>query len=63
MYFYRGFCKYLNTDLAILLDIGTKPMPQSINRLVTLMDLDQSIGGACGEIEVEMKEFSFLGAA
>ncbi len=38
-------------------------MPQSINRLFKLMDYRPSIGGACGEIEVEMKGFSMLAYA
>ncbi|CDW89133.1 chitin synthase 1 [Stylonychia lemnae] len=63
LYFYRGFCEYLNPDQVLLLDIGTQALPGSISKLVKLLDFKQSIGGACGEIEVEMPKFSILSAA
>ena len=63
LYFYRGLCDYLNPDYCLLLDIGTQALPQSINKLMKMLDYRPTIGGACGEIEVEMKSFSMLAAA
>ncbi|CDW79909.1 chitin synthase 1 [Stylonychia lemnae] len=60
LYFYRGFCEYLNPDQVFLLDIGTQALPGSISKLVRLLDYGKNIGGACGEIEVEMPQFSIL---
>eukprot|EP00347_Sterkiella_histriomuscorum_P019417 403341703 len=63
LYFYRGFCEYLNPEQCLLLDIGTQALPGSINKLVKLLDMNVNIGGACGEIEVEMPQFTILSAA
>ncbi|CDW86208.1 UNKNOWN [Stylonychia lemnae] len=60
LYFYRGFCEFLNPDQVFLLDIGTQALSGSISKLVRLLDYGKNIGGACGEIEVEMPQFSVL---
>lgn len=54
LYFFRGFCKELNPDLCLMLDIGTEPKSQSINKLVDLMNNQPNLGGCCGDLEVDL---------
>lgn len=35
--FFRGFCQALQPEFCLLLDIGTEALPQSINKLCSLM--------------------------
>jgi chitin synthase len=54
LYFFRGFCEYLNPNLCMCIDIGTAPEPQSINQLYRLMESVKNIGGACGDMGVDL---------
>ena len=55
LYFFRGFCEYLNPKHVLLLDAGTKPQKGSINKLYALMESQDDIGGACGDLGVELQ--------
>ena len=61
--FYEGFCRPLNPKYVQLLDCGTEALPNSINRIVRLLDTDPKlsngkygIGGVSGEIMVDFGE-------
>ena len=54
LYFFRGFCQEINPELCLMLDIGTEVKPQSLNKLVELMDTQQNLGGCCGDLEVDL---------
>jgi len=55
LYFFRGFCEYLEPEFCMLVDIGTKPLKQSINKLYQYMWCNDDIGGACGDMGVDLK--------
>lgn len=55
LYFFRGFCEYLEPEFCMLVDIGTKPLRQSINKLYEHMWANDDIGGACGDMGVDLK--------
>ncbi|KAJ3329337.1 Chitin synthase, class 2, partial [Kappamyces sp. JEL0680] len=52
-WFFNAICAKLNPDVCMLLDIGTKPTPSSFFDLYRAFD-DPHVGGACGEIFVEL---------
>ena len=37
-----------------MLDIGTEPKAQSLNKLVDLMNQQPNLGGCCGDLEVDL---------
>lgn len=60
LFYFHGFCEYLNPTYATLLDIGTEPINGAISKLLNHMNLDLNCGGCCGEIEVETKDANCL---
>lgn len=52
LWFFKGFCNYLNPHMCQLIDTGTIPMQDSISRIFMYMDTYTNVGGGCGEIEV-----------
>ena len=48
-WFYQGICQYLNPDLCMMLDIGTRPAKHSVYKLYKYMRKHRSCGGCCGE--------------
>ena len=52
LWFFKGFCTYLNPKLVQLIDVGTLPCPDSISKMALYMDMEKQVGGVCGEIEV-----------
>ncbi len=55
LYFFRGFCEELQPEFCMLVDIGTKPLPQSISKLYKYMWANDYIGGACGDLGIDLK--------
>ena len=51
---FNAFCPILRPNICVLLDVGTKPTSQSIYYLWKEFDLNASLGGACGEIAVDI---------
>ncbi|KAK4057958.1 hypothetical protein OIO90_001177 [Microbotryomycetes sp. JL221] len=49
----NAFCKQLQPNVIVLLDVGTKPSGTSIYSLWKEFDRHSNIGGACGEIAVD----------
>lgn len=50
-WFFNAFGKALSPNVCILLDVGTKPGPDSLYHLWKAFDIDSSVAGACGEIK------------
>ncbi|ORX92857.1 glycosyltransferase family 2 protein [Basidiobolus meristosporus CBS 931.73] len=53
-WFFNAFAPLLNPNVCVLLDVGTKPSGTSIYHLWKAFDRDPNLGGACGEICVEL---------
>ncbi|KAM0748706.1 glycosyltransferase family 2 protein [Meredithblackwellia eburnea MCA 4105] len=51
---FNAFCPQLRPNVCILLDIGTRPSGTSIYSLWKAFDKNSGIGGACGEITVDV---------
>lgn len=49
-WFFNAFGKALSPNVCILLDVGTKPGPNSLYHLWKAFDTDSNVAGACGEI-------------
>ena len=54
LWFFRGICSYLEPDHCFVIDAGTRPLQGSLSRLNKELTIKPWIGGACGEIEVEL---------
>jgi len=50
-WFFNAFGASLSPNVCILLDVGTKPGPDSLYHLWKAFDRDSDVGGACGEIK------------
>lgn len=50
LWFFEGFCNYLNPKFVQLLDVGTMPRRSALYRLYEAMLVDERIAGCCGEI-------------
>ncbi|TPX34360.1 chitin synthase [Synchytrium microbalum] len=60
-WFFNGICPLLKPNVCALIDVGTKPTPQSFYHLWRAFDRNKHVGGACGEICVESTHaFSML---
>ncbi|KAI9339200.1 chitin synthase-domain-containing protein [Zopfochytrium polystomum] len=53
-WFFNAFGKVLSPKVCVLLDVGTKPSSKSIYHLWKAFDKNPQVGGACGEIYVEV---------
>ncbi|ORY04486.1 hypothetical protein K493DRAFT_311343 [Basidiobolus meristosporus CBS 931.73] len=53
-WFFNAFAPLLNPNVCVLLDVGTKPSGTSIYHLWKAFDRNPNLGGACGEICVEL---------
>lgn len=52
-WFFRGICEFLQPELTLMLDIGTRPDDYAIAKLYKYMINNKKCGGCCGEIEVD----------
>ncbi|KAI9009778.1 chitin synthase-domain-containing protein [Gaertneriomyces semiglobifer] len=53
-WFFNAFGPMLKPNVCVLLDVGTKPTSTSIFHLWRAFDADSQVGGACGEIAVDL---------
>ncbi|KAJ3071725.1 Chitin synthase, class 2 [Podochytrium sp. JEL0797] len=53
-WFFNAFGRLLKPEVCILLDVGTKPTDRSIYHLWKAFNKNPNVGGACGEIYVEL---------
>ena len=51
MWVFEGFCKLVQPDYCLLMDMGVKPHPKALLKLYTALECDSDLGGCCGEIE------------
>ena len=49
-WFFNAFGRALQPNVCILLDVGTRPGPNSLYHLWKAFDTDSNVAGACGEI-------------
>ncbi|KAI8877991.1 glycosyltransferase family 2 protein [Backusella circina FSU 941] len=49
-WFFQAFCPIIQPNVCILMDVGTRPGPNSIYHLWTPFDRHLNIAGACGEV-------------
>jgi chitin synthase len=56
LWFFEGFCRYLNPEYLILLDVGTKPEKDAIGNLLKGFN-EKEVGGVTGfmTVDSEMK--------
>lgn len=52
LWFFKGFCAYIDPEYCQMIDIGTIPLRNSISKIFKRMEANPKIGGACGEIQV-----------
>lgn len=50
LWFFGGFCKVINPEYCVLIDVGTEPKPKSMYLLYEALKKDFQVAGACGEI-------------
>ena len=50
LWFFGGFCEMIKPKFVQLLDVGTKPMPNSLCALYDVLKTNPNIAGVCGEI-------------
>jgi chitin synthase len=50
LWFFEGFCEYIQPEFVQLLDVGTQPKRSALYRLYEAMVKDKRIAGCCGEI-------------
>ena len=50
-WFFNAFGRALTPNVCILLDVGTRPGPNSLYHLWKAFDTDSTVAGACGEIK------------
>ncbi|KAJ3006441.1 UNVERIFIED_CONTAM: Chitin synthase, class 1, partial [Siphonaria sp. JEL0065] len=53
-WFFNAVCKVLDSEVCILLDIGTKPSKESFYHLYRAFERNQNVAGACGEITPDL---------
>lgn len=52
LWFFKGFCSYVQPKYCQMIDIGTIPLRSSISSIIKYMDFYKQVGGCAGEIEV-----------
>ncbi|KAI8825096.1 chitin synthase-domain-containing protein [Fimicolochytrium jonesii] len=55
-WFFRAFCNILNPRVCVMIDVGTRPTPNSLYSLWKTFSRNPQIAGACGEIRSDMGE-------
>ena len=50
LWFFGGFCEFINPKFVMLIDVGTAPLPRSLFLLYEAMETQDELAGCCGEI-------------
>jgi len=53
--FFEGFCRFLNPEFVVLLDVGTKPDKEGLVNLIRGFYSGSSIGGVTGLMSIDAK--------
>jgi chitin synthase len=56
-WFFNAFCPILKPNVTVLIDVGTKPLDDSLYYLWKVFDKHPNVGGACGEIRADVGSF------
>lgn len=60
LWFFGGFCEYIQPEYVMLLDVGTMPHPDSLFKLYECMVKEPNVAGCCGEIVPMNPKFSSM---
>jgi chitin synthase len=60
LWFFGGFCQYIQPKYVMLLDVGTRPHPDALFKLYECMKLDRNVAGCCGEIVPMNRRFTSM---
>lgn len=52
--FFEGFCKIIDPEFCILLDVGLKPKEDAIYKMWAYMDKNPQCGGVCGYMGLDI---------
>ena len=58
LWFFGGFCEMIQPKFVMLIDVGTKPLANSLCNLYDVLKTQPNIAGVCGEIAPMDPEFS-----
>lgn len=58
LWFFGGFCEMIKPKFILLLDVGTKPLSNSLCALYDTLKIHNNIAGVCGEIVPMDPEYS-----
>jgi chitin synthase len=53
LWFFEGFCRYLDPEFIVLLDVGTKPEDKGVVNLIRGFQGDKDVGGVTGLMSVD----------
>ncbi len=53
LWFFEGFCRYVEPKYCVLLDVGTKPDKTGLYNLIQGFAEDKNIGGVTGFMSVD----------
>lgn len=53
--FFLGFCQFMQPEICLLLDIGLKPLENSIFQMFKYMDHNPNTGGVCGYMGLQIE--------
>lgn len=53
LWFFEGFCRYLQPKFIVLLDVGTKPSDVGVVNLLRTLEQNNNCGGATGLMSVD----------
>jgi cellulose synthase/poly-beta-1,6-N-acetylglucosamine synthase-like glycosyltransferase len=64
LWFFGGFCQLMNPKYVCLLDVGTKPLRDSLYNMWEALVMEPRVGGVCGEIRPMGNKFlNFVASA
>ena len=53
LWFFEAFAEQVQPNYTILLDVGTLPTKSAFYKLLVVMEINENVGGTCGEIAVD----------
>ena len=55
-WFFNGFCQELKPKVAILLDVGLRPYPDSVFKMYKYLKRHPNVGGVCGYMSLKCEK-------
>lgn len=56
LWFFQGFCKFLQPQYCALIDCGTKPAKNGLFNFFRVLEADEKVGGLCGYMGVRYEK-------